>query len=94
MPQINYTKRHIQRTLERMLNNSKERGGGCVTADCVYMEAVLSHDLPGTLSMSTVRKYLKDIVSSDRAIIEAVKYGRGVVYRYKKIDVFSITTLK
>lgn len=91
---INPTKRHVFKTLRRMLNHSPVRGGGAFTADEIYMEAVLSHDLPGTLSMSTVRKYLKEIVSSDMAIIEAVKYGRSVVYRYKKIDFFSLPSLK
>jgi len=91
---MNATKRHIYRVARRMMLKSSVRGGSAFGVDDIWYEAVMSPNLPGTLSHSTVRKYLNEFADAEFPTIERVKYGRSVLYRIKKIDFFAMPALK
>lgn len=68
-----------------MLNHASFRDPA-FDADAIYMEAVMSPNLPSTLSLATTRKYLNEIVASETTIFEVRKFGRSKLYGYKKVD--------
>jgi hypothetical protein len=70
---MNSTKRHILNTLRAQTTEHAD------TADGLHYDAVMSPDLPGTLSISTTRKYLNEL--SDEGLAIAESYGRSKLYR-------------
>lgn len=69
------TERHVWKRMVAL--NARHPDGW--TADDLYMAAVLHHDLPGTLSEGTVKRYLRKWWGA--GLIGRKTFGRAALWR-------------